>query len=323
MISHWQTTSLFALLHLAQHACGQNASDLVGCVAVDCPTGLGNIASSNCQVAGRTLGTLGVTSYYSTSANASLSWTLGTTDYIRTQTPDRYDRYIERSFYLGTQSGQALSSQSNLQACALFFVRSADNGNIFLDDYSVSPRCDRQEARGFTTECVDALTAQVLSSAREEGATCSSISRDLEASLPAACTLLGNTTSVLAAALTGQDAPQALSSVQNSSSNCWPTLPKSNELTPVFAYNISATLWVNSTYPAILGTTPMMNVFFPAGNSTTSDFEPTAELLCLQTLELTDAAVATMQASDAVKRQPVALALFLGLIALYLAHGMM
>lgn len=100
--------------------------------------------------------------------------------------------------------------------------------------------------------CVDDLTARVeqlvrTSSKPDVNAFCKDIAGGSRDNPPSSCYILSQQPRIEAVALTGPDAQQAITSSENSTSNCWPTLPKSNDLTKVFEYNHIAQL--NHTLP--------------------------------------------------------------------------
>ncbi|KLJ11797.1 hypothetical protein EMPG_13049 [Blastomyces silverae] len=148
--------------------------------------------------------------------------------------------------------------------------------------------------------CMSALNAKFSQLAGEhhpngpETDICSSIASGLQADLPSSCTgLTSNARPLLVRGvpLTGSQAPSPPSEAQNSSSNCHPTLPKSNDLTRVFAYNISASVYVNETAPAIEGETPVWSVFWSKDRSDRNDGvtieNPSVQMVCLRPVEKT------------------------------------
>jgi hypothetical protein len=94
-------------------------------------------------------------------------------------------------------------------------------------------------------------------------------------------------------AITGPTAPEPFSEEEVENSNCHPTLPETNDLTLVYAYNTSATVYSNSTVPVINGITPVLTVFFSPNASNVEDAiqEPDAHLICLRQVGVTDAAL--------------------------------
>ncbi|KAH0334614.1 hypothetical protein KCU81_g9365, partial [Aureobasidium melanogenum] len=91
-----------------------------------------------------------------------------------------------------------------------------------------------------------------------------------------------------AVAFTGPDAKQVITSSDNSTSNCWPTLPKTKNLIKVFEYDHVAQL--NQTVPW-LGYTPLINVLAPVGNNTDKDVE--VNLACMKIVDSDDFSLGT------------------------------
>lgn len=85
-----------------------------------------------------------------------------------------------------------------------------------------------------------------------------------------------------------QDNPPSSCSSDNSTSNCWPTLPKTNDLTKVFEYDHVAQL--NQTLPW-LGYTPLIYVLAPVGNNTDKDVE--VILVCMKIVDSDDFSLGT------------------------------
>ncbi|KAG9668648.1 hypothetical protein KCU99_g612, partial [Aureobasidium melanogenum] len=108
------------------------------------------------------------------------------------------------------------------------------------------------------------LYAKVVELARSNATTdvsafCKNIALGLQDNPPSTCYILSQQSRIEAVALTGPDAQQAITSSENSTSNCWPTLPKTNDLTKVFEYDHVAQL--NQTVPW-LRYTPLISVYW-------------------------------------------------------------
>ncbi|KAH0362603.1 hypothetical protein KCU65_g7950, partial [Aureobasidium melanogenum] len=141
--------------------------------------------------------------------------------------------------------------------------------------------------------CVEDLYAKVVGMARSNADAdvsdfCKNIAVGLQSSAPSSCYILNQQPRIEAVALTGPDAKQAITSSENSTSNCWPTLPKTNDLTKVFEYDHVAQL--NQTVPW-LGYTPLINVFAPVGNDTDVDVE--VNLSCMKVVDFDDFSLGT------------------------------
>lgn len=143
--------------------------------------------------------------------------------------------------------------------------------------------------------CVDDLTERVeklvrTSSNADVTAFCKDIAAGLQDDPPFSCYILSQQPRIEAVALTGRDAQQAITSSENRTSNCWPTLPKSNGLTKVFEYNHISQL--NQTVPW-LGYIPLISVFAPIGNDTDMDTGVEVNLACMKIVDSDDFSLGT------------------------------
>ena len=108
----------------------------------------------------------------------------------------------------------------------------------------------------------------------------------------------------ISADLTGSKSPKPVTATENSTSNCYPTLPKSNSLTRVASFNTSGTSQVASVTENLFSIVPILTLFVPTQNQTGSDSDllllkqPEARLTCLKGTGFTDAALATMSKTD-------------------------
>lgn len=94
--------------------------------------------------------------------------------------------------------------------------------------------------------------------------------------------------------LTGSDAPQPPSQAVNQSSDCHPTLPKSNDLTHVFGYNDTGTLYADSTDYMLNSINLVLTTFWSPNSSVEGDmYAPNPQLTCLWPIEWNDRTVET------------------------------
>lgn len=173
-----------------------------------------------------------------------------------------------------------------------------ENKNLFYDTR-------KGPSLGYTSSyCQAALGDQCISSLESKlsalagahtlnspvSSTCSKIASDLQSNLPSSCATLDSAL-VHGVALTGPTAAEPLTSSQNSTTNCYPTLPKSNLLTRQFSYNISASMYANETGPAAEGETPILSLFWSnEGDRNASIENPSVQLSCLRPIDMTTAA---------------------------------
>lgn len=273
-------------------------NNLIGCTAVDCPVSPGTTLSS-CHVGNQSLGAVGLASYDVPiiSSRPNITWTLGITNY-----PDPSDSRrlnIERVFYLGTPSGLDLTEDNLPYAGCAFYLTNAANKNIFYDPETTSASTSSQCQSHLGTGCESDLSNLVLSLSSNAltsisvPSTCEWIAEALNSAIPSSCSLL-SAASVTGIPLTGPSASHPLTAKQNESSNCYPTLPKGNQLTREFSYNISVSAYANETAPAALGETPLLTVFYGTrpNNDSQARNAPDVQFTCLRVIDLTDAALA-------------------------------
>ncbi|KKZ60235.1 hypothetical protein EMCG_05045 [[Emmonsia] crescens] len=273
-----------------------SANELLSCVEVNCPIAEGS-AITDCRVVNQTLGDVGLASipvpseiFGNQDGDVNLTWTVGIDHYNGIDPDDRNQRYIERLYYLGTPPSVNLTADD-------LGMTLEDNNNIFYD-FSLPADSSTSYCGNYLDDtCMSALNSKFSELAGEhhpggpETDICSSIASDLQANLPSSCPGLtsARSTIVRGVSLTGSHAPSPPTEAQNSTSNCHPTLPKSNDLTRVFAYNISASAYVNETGPAVLGETPVWSVFWSKGQSEGNDDarieNPSVRMVCLRPLE--------------------------------------
>ncbi|CAD0018237.1 unnamed protein product [Aureobasidium pullulans] len=256
-------------------------SGLLSCANVDCPI-LDNTAISNCSVAGASYSVIGLTSIQSLSGS-NLEWTIAVN-----QSKTGNDSLINRAFYLGVESSNFFESQGQ-SACSFFFT-TLDDGPLFYDPMTfVSTDCTSRDGTGFGSQCISDLKSQANDLATSDTSICNSIAQTLQDDPPSSCSLASGT-KVVAVPLTGSLGPEPISVAENQTSNCWPTLPKTNQLLPVWTASIYTSIENDTTIRSGAGTTPVMTIFFAEGNNEKSS----AELVCLRPVDLNEKSVETM-----------------------------
>jgi hypothetical protein len=257
----------------------------------------------NCQVSNQTLRNVGITSYKvgTIAGNPSLAWTVGVANYDHINSSNSNQRNIERTFYLGTPPSLDLTASDLPFAGCAFYLTRANNENIFYDSNTASSSSQTQCQDNLGIDCVLSLISLLSELSKASTAnnsvaeTCSSIASSMRSQPPSQCDrLISLNASITGTPLTGSSAPVPLNPQENSTSNCYPTLPKTNELTRIFSYNISATLDLGTTAPPLLGETPVMSLFYStaAGNATSTQ-EPDVHFSCLKIVDSNDASEAT------------------------------
>jgi len=174
-------------------------------------------------------------------------------------------RNVERAFFLGTPPSLDLSTPNlPYTGCAFLFI-SDDGafpvvGDVIYPDLYDSSSCNAAWASRCSYD-LEKKATDLSQKYRNESTTesyCNAIAADLESERPSSCfTVLGF--SVEGVALTGPTAPKPLTAAEKADGNCWPTLPKTNDLTPIFRYN--HTSFVNETSP-FQGYTPVMTLWY-------------------------------------------------------------
>jgi hypothetical protein len=276
--SSLRTLYFLAFLGLLQQTHGQT---LQGCAAINCPNRYENMLSPTCQVSTTDMSLIGILSTTSTLLNTNLTWTIGDSGLQSTITGNQ--RTVTRSFYLGTPAAVNLRSAVEVKGCAIFVIDS-ERGAYQVYEQGASQYVNTASCAGSMGQtCVDDLTSKVEGLARSTSDNntnlfCDSIANGLQHSPPSNCYILTQQPLIHAIPLTGSSAPHPITETQNSTSNCWPTLPKTNDLAKVFEYDHIANLteWV-----AWLGYTPLIAVF--ASGDATRDVE--VEVQCMKIVD--------------------------------------
>ncbi|CAN9411266.1 unnamed protein product [Alternaria alternata] len=234
----------------------------VHCPPDDTPVG------AECNVTDKTYEAIGLRSFSTaiTDDNNNLTWTLAT---HHNQTHSSKTMLTEKSFYLGTPPSLELDSENlPYRGCAIFLYENPVGRNNSWD-------CEK--VVGAT--CISSLLTQVNTllglSANETETTeesCLRVQRGLNETFPDE-------------SLTGKDAPTPPDSTSNASSNCHPTLPKSNDLSYAFGYNASG---------LGAGTDIVITTFWSPDENVEGAVSGTdSQLMCLWINPLTDRSVAT------------------------------
>lgn len=263
-----------------------NAQELVGCAAVDCPTRYENSDSPTCQVESTDMTLVGLFSYQTPLSEDNLTWTIGDSGLQSIITT--YNRTVTRSFYLGTPPSLNLTSSTlTHRGCAISIV-SPDRGAYQFYSKGAPQYANEASCAGALGEnCIDDLTGRVDELARSNAGAdtysfCANIGEGLQANPPLSCYIRGQR--IEAVALTGSSARQSIVEQENGSSNCWPTLPKTNELTKIFEYDHVA--YLDDTVPW-LGYNPLITVFQATENQTGASLDDSVDiqLACMKIVD--------------------------------------
>ncbi|KAI0873664.1 hypothetical protein GGS24DRAFT_517374 [Hypoxylon argillaceum] len=282
---------IFASLMLASLASVRSQdlnSTIVGCVEVGCPASTVSKTDDNCTVAGGSYSYVGLARVPTTQENLKgLSWTKGSGAAL--------NQSFQTSFFLGTPPNLNLS---NTGACSVF-LHGVSKTLLFGGDSETSQgTC----ADAMGSACVDALLDRARSvfkgsntNSTSSADLCSALQDDLEKNMDNACQSKsqGSWTNLTSTALTGNGSPQPISAKDNSTSTCWPVLPKQYELTHVTDHTVATSIYLQDIKAALFAITPVLTVFYPNGEgSVVSDID--ASLTCLKVVGPERASLATM-----------------------------
>ncbi|KAF3057233.1 hypothetical protein GL218_06102 [Daldinia childiae] len=290
----------FAISALAAAAAQVQAQDLnqtiVGCVDVECPVSSTSNVDDNCTVADTgSFIYVGLTRVPTDNdALSGLSWSKG----FNVGSSDN-KREFQSTFYLGTPPDLQLDNSTG--ACAVF-LHGASRNLAFPGDNHETAQGTCADAMG--SSCVDALVsrARTLVNGYNSGSerlsvseACSRLQSDLEDSKDEACARIseGHWSNFTSAALTGEDASQPISQQQNSSSTCWPVIPKQDDLTLVSQYNYTGDTTFNDLEKAMWAITPIITVFYSAGNGSLVT-ETEASMSCIKVVGPPRASLSTI-----------------------------
>ncbi|KAI1774802.1 hypothetical protein F4818DRAFT_73676 [Hypoxylon cercidicola] len=279
------TITITALAAAAAQAQDLNQT-IVGCVEVECPAAADNV-NDNCAIADTgSFPSIGLTRVPTdNSALSGLSWVKGFNI-----TDANSQRTFHNSFYLGTPPDLNLSNSTG--GCAVFLHGAS--GSLSFGQNETSATAEGTCADAMGSLCVDALVSRartlVEGYANEDDRpsisdTCARLQRDLEDGRDDACASIsnGDWSNFVGAALTGEGAPQPISQQQNSSSTCWPVIPKQDGLTLISEYHTTGSDLVEDAERAQWAITPVLTVFYSAGNgSLVTDVD--ASLSCVKTM---------------------------------------
>ncbi|RYP64624.1 hypothetical protein DL770_009159 [Monosporascus sp. CRB-9-2] len=262
---------------------------IYGCVDVGCPASTQDSANDNCTVAGRSFPYVGTTRIPTGSgALTGLTWSKGF------NITSNGERMVGSSYYLGSPPDLDLS---NTGACAIFFHGASQLisfGADSVNDETGQGTCN--DAMG--SACVDALTARARNLDIDDGASseevCVRLRDDFEENMDGACgRITAAWTNLITVALTGNGAPEPITSQQNASSNCWPVIEKQDDLTLVSDYQIPGGDSIDDVYNAQWAVTPILTLFYPNGEGSPIDAAD-ASLSCVKVMGPALASVDTM-----------------------------
>ncbi|KAI0535002.1 hypothetical protein GGR58DRAFT_27023 [Xylaria digitata] len=257
---------------------------IVGCAELECPPSSTDSANDDCTVAGNSFPYVGLTRIPTENEDLrdKVSWTKG---FNITDASDN-SRTFHSAFYLGTSPDLDLGDTG---ACA-----------VLLHGVEAALSFDKVDANQDTAQgtCSDAMGSSCVTALLDRAKklldsfgndipsseeACAMLQDDLEKNMDNACLSIskGSWTNLTSAVLSGNGAPQPLSGDRNSSSTCWPVLPKENQLTLASEYQINGSRLADEAQAAMYAITPILTLFFPTGNESIVT-EADASLSCLK-----------------------------------------
>ncbi|KAI8949784.1 hypothetical protein F4801DRAFT_385360 [Xylaria longipes] len=305
--------SIILALSVAYARAQELNQTIVGCVELECPA---DGANDNCTVADSSFPYVGLTRIPTDNKDlkGKVSWTKG---FNITDTPDN-GRTFHSAFYLGTSSDLDLG---NTGACA-----------VLLHGVEAALSFDKVDANKDTAQgtCSDAMGSDCVSALLDRAKklldsfgndtpsseeACAKLQDDLDKNMDDACLSIskGSWTNLTSTVLSGNGAPQPLSGDKNSSSTCWPVLPKEYQLTLESEYQTNGSLSVDEGEAALYAITPILTLFFPTGNQSIVT-EADASLSCLKVVGPSRASLDTMIDGSGVSKIFSSHSVFFGVI---------
>ncbi|KAH7140220.1 hypothetical protein B0J13DRAFT_608645 [Dactylonectria estremocensis] len=271
-------TFLFTLGALNGISTAQSLDDtIVGCSVVGCPASETNSTANDCRVVDKNFTVIGVSRIpvNASSELSGLTWVQGVT------TEDSEDeRLFEKTFYLGTPADVDIG---DVGACALFFTDTKSVAFNGTNDAESQGTC--QEA--MTESCVSALTARAKDIDYDDltvDEACSKLKEEFEDNLDSACKPFAGSNSwpgLSVKALSGSS-ESPITTKKNGSSNCWPILPKSDNLNIVASFESNGNTTAESTTRNLFEITPILTVFFPGNGTLISKVD--SQMSCMKSL---------------------------------------
>lgn len=284
---------------MAQGSVAQTFNEtIVGCAEVDCPTASGSTAAE-CKLDDKTFSMIGLAKIDTNeTALEGLSWVEG----VAVSDSDGGNRTFDKSFYLGTPSNFSLDGTG---ACALFFTHVSDRvmfGEKSDDVSTTQGTC----AEALSDDCVEALISHaegfnVTGDSTNED-TCKKLQKDFEDNFDKACGSFadGKTwVNLKYTTLSGSGGVEPISAENKTSSECWPIVPKADNLSFVRSIETTGDYLADTLSEEYYGITPILTFFFPGDSKLVS--KTTAQLTCMKTIGTSDGTNSTQ--SDGSKDQ--------------------
>ncbi|KAH7166431.1 hypothetical protein EDB81DRAFT_878780 [Dactylonectria macrodidyma] len=271
-------TLFFTLTTIQGISNAQSFDDtIVGCSVVGCPASETNSTANDCRVVDKNFTVIGMSRIpvNASSELSGLTWVQGVT-----AEDSEDERLFEKTFYLGTPSDLDIG---DVGACALFFTKTNSVAFNGTNDAESQGTC--QEA--MTESCVSALTARAKDINYDEltiDEACSKLKGEFEDNLDSACKPFAgsNSWSGLSVKALSGSSENPITTKKNGSSNCWPILPKSDNLSIVASFETNGNTTAESTNQNFFEITPILTVFFPRNGTLISKVD--SQMSCMKSL---------------------------------------
>ncbi|KAM5351172.1 hypothetical protein ACJ41O_003895 [Fusarium nematophilum] len=282
-----QALCLLGLLSSASVAQEWPEDTIIGCESLDCPED--GTPSPNCTIVDTEYPAVGLARIPLESdqplSDYDISWLYA----VSAESNGSGNRTFGKDFYLGTDPTLGLGQSSEIPACALFF-KNTTQGVSFRGESVLESQGTCEEA--MSEPCVRALNKRAMdlniTGLSTTAEICDKLQREFEDKLDSACMnfTTGKTWHNLTVVpLSGPESSDPITQEQNSTSNCWPVIPHSNDLTPVYSYNTTGDFSGDDILDNLFGIVPILTVFFP--NNTKMVTEAESQMTCMKTISFT------------------------------------
>ncbi|KFA65043.1 hypothetical protein S40285_10328 [Stachybotrys chlorohalonatus IBT 40285] len=272
---------------------------IVGCLEVDCPV-LEDSVFTDCMVVDFDLALMGLARipFPSNSSLSGLSWVEGVgAEMVDVDGAEGQMQRSETRFWLGTPPDLDLD---DVGACALFFTQLTD-AVTFDNQIQVSvDRGDCDEA--LSENCVSALNERALALDFHNltiDDACQLLQSEFEDNLDEACHAFTSGpvwNNLVVRPLSGPGSPSPITAEQNSTSNCWPIIPRSDQLTPIETFEDIGDVFASTLNDWSYTIYPILTVFFPGNGTLITEVE--SQLTCMKAIDGNSARNATMSPGD-------------------------
>ncbi|KAL4803346.1 hypothetical protein BDV18DRAFT_162911 [Aspergillus unguis] len=278
------TTAVFLLAPILSALAQDLSTDIVGCTEVDCP----NNGDDICNLADESFAGIGLARIADVPDSLDgISLVKGVHVEGSGDTDGDTDNGAEKSrpfrsvYYLGTPSGLDVN---DLSGCAVVFN---DPPTGHFDQPRINDTVDVDPRAAYGTcpdvikqSCIDKLTEQA-SNVRLNGSSCSALESNLKNNTPDECSdLTGRGDGLGSFDVVSLGNLSTISGSANSSSECWPVLPKSDNLAQLSVDTTMGNYTDQGNIAEMYKITPILTVFTGGDGGLVND--TSAYLTCLK-----------------------------------------